>query len=515
MGRNAVRILAVSTALIIVWPLAPPAQAAQSLPASAGQGTPSGGLDAGAAVPQAAPSAVAPPSGYPVHGIDVSSNNAPVDWVAAASDGDAFAFVKATEGTTYTNPFWSSDTKAAKAAGLLVGSYAFARPDANDPEAQANYLLSVTGLPAASGSLPSFVDLEFGSTVGQPDCWGLTPAQLVSWISRFVGEYQTQAGRPPLIYTNTSWWNSCTGGNGSFGASGLLIANWTGTPNPLPPGWGSFAFWQYTDDAVSSATSGQVDGMVFNGTLAALRSLAIGSHVGQNRPQGGGQNTFFLASANVDGGGAVSTVSFGNLGDVPLMGDWDGDGVQTVGVWRPSDSAFYLGLANVAGGGTVTRIAFGNSTDQPLAGKFGTDKTRDTVGVFRASTGTFYLASANVAGGGNVQVVKFASPGDSPIAGDWDGDGTTTVGIFRPSNGTFYLAGSNTTGGGSVSTVSFASPGDTPLAGDWNGDGITDVGVYRAPQGRFYLAGSRNVGGAPVTTFLFGNPTDKPFTHAP
>src|SRR5262245_56946654 len=82
-------------------------------------------------------SPTATPTGYPVAGIDVSSNDHPsgqaIDWAGQYNSGVRFAYVKATEGDDYINPYFDSDYHAAKDQGLYVGAYDYARPDLGDP----------------------------------------------------------------------------------------------------------------------------------------------------------------------------------------------------------------------------------------------------------------------------------------------------------------------------------------------------------------------------------------------
>src|SRR6185437_15340065 len=72
-----------------------------------------------------------------------------------------------------------------------------------------------------------------------------------------------------LIYTNTNWWNPCTGNNGSFGDQLLDIANYSGSAGTLPAGWSNWNIWQYSDRGDLPG-----DQNVFNGDLAALGRLA-------------------------------------------------------------------------------------------------------------------------------------------------------------------------------------------------------------------------------------------------
>src|SRR5690606_7006065 len=55
-----------------------------------------------------------------------------------------------------------------------------------------------------------------------------------------------------------------------------------------------------------------------------------------------------------DSAGEETSFYFGAPGDVPLAGDWDGDGVDTVGVYRPSNQTVYLRNTNTTGLAEVT-----------------------------------------------------------------------------------------------------------------------------------------------------------------
>jgi len=210
---------------------------------------------------------------------------------------------------------------------------------------------------------------------------------------------------------------------------------------------------------------------------------------------------FYLASSNINGGGTVNAFNFGMTGDVPVTGDWNGDGTATVGIFRTGN--FYLASSNIPGGGTVNAFNFGMDGDVPVAGKW-SGSGAATVGIFRS--GNFFLASSNIPGGGTVNAFNFGMAGDVPVAGDWNGDGTTTVGIFR--SGNFFLASSNIPGGGTVNAFNFGMAGDVPVVGDWNADGKTEVGIFR--NGAVYLASSNIPGGGTVTAFTYGMAGDEP-----
>ena len=106
----------------------------------------------------------------------------------------------------------------------------------------------------------------------------------------------------------------------------------------------------------------------------------------------------------------------GQPGDDPVVGDWDGNGTATIGIYR---------------------------------------------------NGYFYLRNSNTIGFAEV-VVAFGQPGDQPIAGDWNGDGVDTIGVFRSSNGQFLVRNSNSEGPPQMSFY-LGNIGDVGIAGDWDG----------------------------------------------
>jgi hypothetical protein len=156
----------------------------------------------------------------------------------------------------------------------------------------------------------------------------------------------------------------------------------------------------------------------------------------------------YLRNSNSTGVADISFF-FGNPGDFPLAGDFNEDGCDTVSIHRPSEQRFYvintLGSSDGGLGAADYSFIFGNPGDKPFVGDFDGDGV-DTVGLHRESTGLVYFRNANSTGTADSQFI-YGDPGDKLIAGDWDGDGDDTIGVYRPSNGIFYLRNSNTQGG--------------------------------------------------------------------
>jgi hypothetical protein len=194
-------------------------------------------------------------------------------------------------------------------------------------------------------------------------------------------------------------------------------------------------------------------------------------------------------------------INYGIGGDYPVVGDWNGDGNATIGIYR--NGSFYLRNSNTIGFADVV-FPFGMPGDQPIAGDWDGDGD-DTIGVYRKATSTFYLRNTNSAGNPDM-IFTLGIPGDVGIAGDWDGNGKDTTGVFRPSNGALYLKNKNETGFADVQ-INYGIAGDRPVVGDWNDDGVDTIGIYR--NGAFMLRNSNTIGFADLVFYL-GIPGDMP-----
>jgi hypothetical protein len=82
--------------------------------------------------------------------------------------------------------------------------------------------------------------------------------------------------------------------------------------------------------------------------------------------------------------------------------------------------------------------------DTPFAGDFDGDGI-DTIGLHRGSTGLIYFRNSHSPGLADGQF-RFGDPGDVLVSGDWDGDGDDTVAVYRPSEGMLHVKNSNIEG---------------------------------------------------------------------
>ena len=173
----------------------------------------------------------------------------------------------------------------------------------------------------------------------------------------------------------------------------------------------------------------------------------------------------YLRNSN-DQGIADTTFFFGNPGDIPIAGDFNGNGFDTVSLYRPSTQMFYI--INVLGkdggglGAAEYSFVFGNPGDVPIAGDWDGDGV-DSIGVHRASTGQILQRNSNDAGPAD-NVFMYGDAGDALFFGDWDGNPTDTPGVFRSSDTSFYLRNSNS-GGFADDSFEFGEAGWLPIAG--------------------------------------------------
>ena len=175
------------------------------------------------------------------------------------------------------------------------------------------------------------------------------------------------------------------------------------------------------------------------------------------------------------------TFFFGNPADTPLFGDWDCDGIGTVGMYR--DGLAYLRNSNSAGKPDVW-LYFGISGDLPLVGDWDGDGC-DTLGVYRPSTGQVFLGNTLATSVADTSYY-FGVPGDRPFAGDFDGDGIDSVGLYRAADSVVYTRNQQSTG---FADTAFTYGGEQGriLVGDWDGDGDETLGLVNPTERQVLL----------------------------
>jgi GH25 family lysozyme M1 (1,4-beta-N-acetylmuramidase) len=203
-------------------------------------------------------------------GIDVSHWQGNIDWQAVGAAGQCFAFIKATDGTTFVDPDLAVNWKNAKDAGLVRGAYHFFRPLQDAKQQVELFLKNVVIEP---GDLPPALDLE---VVGN-----LKNATFIQRVEIWVSEVENRTGIKPIIYSGFSFLNTyftiAAGGPPLWAKDHMLwIANYLApdvTQPNLPTGWKTWTFWQHSSSGKVNGISSSVDFNWFNGTLEELYEL--------------------------------------------------------------------------------------------------------------------------------------------------------------------------------------------------------------------------------------------------
>jgi GH25 family lysozyme M1 (1,4-beta-N-acetylmuramidase) len=295
-----------------------------------------------------------------IQGLDVSSHQPTVNWASQYNLGARFAYVKATEGTSYKSETFGAQYDGAVGAGLIRGAYHFALPNVSTASAQADYFVNNGGGWTGDGkTMPPLLDIEYNpyTTLGNT-CYNMSPTAMVNWIAAFSNRVLARTGRLPMIYTTTDWWTTCTGNSGAFGNQPLHIASYSTYVGNMPNGWGTYSVWQYSSSGPFAG-----DSNAWNGDFAGLQKFASQADGAVPSPS--------ITSL----GDVVAADAAGVLWDYPATGsgslrtrkqigqewrglrsinaiDWNADGVlDLVAQWTSGRVNVYLGVA--AGGFTA------------------------------------------------------------------------------------------------------------------------------------------------------------------
>ncbi len=209
----------------------------------------------------------------------------------------------------------------------------------------------------------------------------------------------------------------------------------------------------------------------------------------------------------------------GTEDDLPVTGDWDGDGKTDIGIYGPAWPRDPHAIAQEPG------LPDADNYPTPIAGK-----AKNVPPTQEDATSGGRLLRRTAAGRSRADLIDhvflYGTPGDAPIAGDWNGDGIRTIGVYR--DGVWTL---DTNGDGRADdqdeTYFFGAAGDLPVVGDWDGDGIDDLGVYRA--GRWLVDTNANreldakdtafelgeAGQIPIAGDWDGDGADEPAVYGP
>ena len=180
----------------------------------------------------------------------------------------SFVGILAYDGASVSNTYYASQVTGALAQGLYVMPYVVADPlkvATGADQFTANAWKAINGVSGAPyvkrRPVPAGCPRHGEPAAGHPrgPCYGLTQAQMVTWIGQFITAAKNQTGLSPIVYSNPNWWQACTGNTTAFSGDPLWIADYGVTSPAIPPGWPGYTFWQSSDSGSVNGIPGAAD----------------------------------------------------------------------------------------------------------------------------------------------------------------------------------------------------------------------------------------------------------------
>ncbi|MDR1055375.1 MAG: glycoside hydrolase family 25 protein [Prevotellaceae bacterium] len=205
------------------------------------------------------------PAPYEICGIDVSHYQEKIDWKFIAqlrsgkdSLGILFAFIKATEGKSLKDPYFSYNWENAKKNKMLRGAYHYYKPNVNS-KLQANNFIATVKMEA--GDLPPVLDIEETGRFGNDNM----RKGIKNWLTIIEKHYRVK----PILYCYVDFYEHILSTD-EFKDYPLWIAHYYEDELRVKEKW---YFWQHSDKGRIESIRAKVDFNVFNGTFEELKAL--------------------------------------------------------------------------------------------------------------------------------------------------------------------------------------------------------------------------------------------------
>ena len=173
---------------------------------------------------------------YTIQGVDVSHFQGDIDWSVLERQGISFAYIKATEGSSYVDPYLDKNYQGIQTTGLDYGFYHFLSLDSS-PETQFENFKSAVG-DYHMDIIPA-IDIEwYGDKRQNPP----EKEAVLSTLSQMISLFEQEYGQKPVVYTTHSFYNKYF--RGETPDYPIWIRNVYFCPSE------EWTIWQYTDRSV-------------------------------------------------------------------------------------------------------------------------------------------------------------------------------------------------------------------------------------------------------------------------
>lgn len=203
----------------------------------------------------------------------------------------------------------------------------------------------------------------------------------------------------------------------------------------------------------------------------------------------------------------AESVRWGVAGDVPVPGDYDGDGRDELAVYRPVDASWWIYFRNGEGRGEAGRsLAWGEPGDIPVPADYDGDGRYDFAIVRRchgdcgAAGLRWFIRHAD----DSVRVEDFGGAASTPVPGDYLGLGAAQLAVWNEQTGQWSL---KLQGAPVAEPVQWGLPGDVPVRTELGDDSIRELAVFRPATGVWHSQLFRD---GTVQQRQFGLPADEP-----
>ena len=188
-------------------------------------------------------------------GVDVSENNAEINWPAAAADGVEFAFIRVgyrgnEEGNIHPDSRFEENLKGARDAEIAVGLYFYSQA-ITEEEAREEARYCIDKIEGTELEYPIAFDSETHPEINARTD-SVPRGELAKVAAAFCEEVKA-AGYKPLIYGSSN--DLARYKRDDLAAYPVWYAEYGGLPDP-PSG---FTFWQFHRDALVGGFEGEVD----------------------------------------------------------------------------------------------------------------------------------------------------------------------------------------------------------------------------------------------------------------